>query len=137
MIPSTPSRSSAPAEGSGFLRAAALVGLVVLLGGLGLPLLGLVLADDRVPLCCSKGRCCCADEAAGRDDRPCLRRGCGCERPDVAVTGAPLRIEAVLAASRPLVAASPAGASWESVAERPLPRAEAPPVPPPRRSLST
>ncbi len=117
-------------------RAAAVLGLVVLLGGLGLPLLGLVLADDRVPLCCRRGRCCCADEAAARDELTCLRRGCGCERPGEAVAGAPLRIEAVLPASEPLVTIPPVEARWEAVAEQPLPRADAPPVPPPRRCLS-
>ena len=117
------------------LRAAAALGLVVLLGGLAVPLLGLVLADERVPLCCRSGRCCCADEAAGRDDRTCLRRGCGCERPGEAVAGEPLQIEAILLAPGSLVGAPPAEARWEAVAEQPLPRTDAPPVPPPRRSL--
>ncbi len=117
------------------LRAAAALGLAALLAGLAVPLLGLVLADARVPLCCSKGRCCCADEAARRDDRTCLRRGCGCEQPGEAIAGEPLRIEAVLPASGSLVGASPAVARWEAEAEQPLPRADAPPVPPPRRSL--
>ena len=116
-------------------RAAAALGLVVLLGGPGLPLLGLVLADERAPLCSRSGRCCCADEAAGRDDRPCLRRGCGCGSPDDAVAGAPLRIEAVLPAPAPLVTISPVEARREALTEPALPRADAPPVPPPRRSL--
>ena len=118
------------------LRAAAALGLVVLLGGLALPLLGLVLADERVPFCCRTGRCCCADETAGTDDRTCLRRGCGCEHPDATAAGAPLRIEAVLPASEPLVTVSLGEARWEAVAEQPLPWADSPPVPPPRRSLS-
>ena len=116
-------------------RAAAVLGLVVLFGGLALPLLGFVLADDRAPFCGRAGRCCCADEAAGRDDRTCLRRGCGCKPTGEAVPGAPLRIEAVLPASEPLVTVSPGEARWETACERPLPRADAPPVPPPRRPL--
>jgi hypothetical protein len=115
-------------------RAAAALGLVVLLGGLGLPLLGLVLADERVPSGCRAGRCCCADEAAGKDDRACLRRGCGCRPTGEAVPGAPLRIEALLPASEPLVTVSPGEARWEAVAGQSFPWADAPPVPPPRRS---
>jgi hypothetical protein len=114
-------------------RAAAVLGLVVLFGGLALPLLGFVLADDRAPFCGRTGRCCCADEAAGRDDRTCLRRGCGCKPTGEAVPGAPLRIEVVLPASEPIVTVSPGEARWETACERPLPRADAPPVPPPRR----
>ena len=45
--------------------AAAAFALTVLLGGLGLPLLGLALADEPAAFCCAKGRCCCADPAAG------------------------------------------------------------------------
>jgi len=116
-------------------RAAAALGLVVLLSGLALPLLGLVLADERVPFGCRTGRCCCADEAAGKDDRACLRRGCGCKPTGEAVPGAPLRIEALLPASEPLVTVRPREARWEGVAEPSFPWAEAPPVPPPRRSL--
>jgi len=115
--------------------ATAALGLGVLLGGFAVPLLGSVLADERAPFCSSKGRCCCADEAAGRDDRTCLRRGCGCGKPGDVVIAGPLRIEAVLPASAPLVTVSPGEANWEAAAERPLPRADAPPVPPPRRSL--
>lgn len=118
------------------LRAASALGLAVLLGGLFVPLVGLVLEDERTPTCCRKGHCCCADPAAGRDDRTCLRRGCGCERPDEVVAGAPLRIEAVLPASAPPPAATSADACWDAVVERPLPREDAPPAPPPRPSLS-
>lgn len=117
------------------LRAAAAFGLTALLGALALPLLGLVIADERTPVCCGKGRCCCADDAAGRDDRTCLRRGCGCERHGEAVTGAMLETEAILPASEALAAASPRYARWPIEPERPLPRSEAPPVPPPRRPL--
>ena len=117
------------------LRAAAAFGLSVLLGGLALPPLSLVLADERAPFCCSKGRCCCADEAAGRDDRTCLRRGCGCERPGEAVTGAPVRIQAVLPVTHLPAMIPPCGAGWVIADAQPLPRADAPSVPPPRRSL--
>ena len=119
------------------LRAAAALGLAVLLGGLTLPLLGLALAGEPASFCCSKGRCCCADETAGTDDRACLRRGCGCEHPDATAAGAPLRIEAVLpAAALPVTvtpsrgplgdrvrAAPPAGGrTARSPAETPPPR---------------
>jgi hypothetical protein len=116
-------------------RARAAFALVVLLGGLGLPLLGLVLADGPAPLCCGKGRCCCTGDTASQDDRPCLRRSCGCEHRDATPAGTPLQIEALLPASEPLVTVPPREARWEAVAEQPLPWAEAPPVPPPRRSL--
>ena len=116
------------------LRLAAALGLAVLLGGLAVPLIGIVLADEPASFCCSKGRCCCADVARSTDEGPCLRRGCGCGHTDELVTGAPLRIEAVLSASAPLTHASPAEARWAIVAERPVARAHEPPVPPPRRS---
>jgi hypothetical protein len=116
------------------LRLAAAFGLAVLIGGLTLPLVGLVLAHETAPFCCSKGRCCCADDAAARDDRTCLRRGCGCERPGDAVMAVPLQIEAVLPSCEPLGTALPAEARWEAAGRQPLPRADAPPVPPPRLS---
>jgi hypothetical protein len=130
-----PSSLSASDEKSRLLRAAAALGLVVFLGGLGLPLLGLVLDDERVPLCGRTGRCCCAEAAAGTDERTCLRRGCGCGPMGEAFAGAPLRIEAVLPAADTPVTVAPVEARWEAVAERPRPRAEAPPVPPPKRPL--
>ncbi len=117
------------------LRAAAAFGLAVLLGGLAVPLIGVVLADEPVRFCCSKGRCCCADVARSTDEAPCLRRGCGCGHSDELVAGAPLRIEAVLCASLPVTCASPAEARWGIVAERPVARAHEPPVPPPKSSL--
>ena len=135
MIPRKPARHSAPANRFRLLRPAAALGLVVLLGGLGLPFLGLVLADERVPFCGRTGRCCCADAAAGTDDRTCLRRGCGCGPTGEAVAGAPLRIEAVLPTAEPLMTVSPVEACWEAVAGQPRPRADAPPVPPPRHPL--
>ena len=117
------------------LRAAGALGLAVLVGGLTLPLLSLAVAGEPASFCCSRGRCCCADEAAGRDDRTCLRRGCGCKPTGEAVPGAPLRIEAVLPAAALPVIVTPSEARWETACERPLPRADAPPVPPPRRLL--
>jgi len=116
--------------------AAAVFALTVLLGGLGLPLLGLALADEPGPFCCAKGRCCCANATAGADERPCLRRGCGCERPDATVAGAPLAFEAVLPATSrlPRLAARSLGGSLAPAS--PLARPHAPPVPPPRRFLS-
>ena len=116
------------------LRAAAAFGLAVLLAGLTVPLLGL-LADEPAPFCGRNGRCCCADVARSTDEAPCLRRGCGCGHPDELVTGAPLRIEAVLSPSAPVAYASPAEGRWEIAAERPVARAHEPPVPPPKSSL--
>jgi hypothetical protein len=118
------------------LRAAtASLGLAVLLGGLGLPLLGLVLGDEPAPFCCAKGRCCCADAASGKDERPCLRRGCGCGHEDATPAGAPLQIEAVLPAPGHLVIAPPSDARWETRSVCAIPRVEDPPAPPPRRPL--
>ena len=115
--------------------AAALLGLAVLGGALVLPVLGLALADEPAAFCCAKGRCCCADPAAGADERPCLRRGCGCERPDATVAGAPLAFEAVLPATSRLVRPEPRPLGRRLAPGRPLARPHAPPVPPPKRSL--
>ena len=117
------------------LRAAAALGLAVLLAGLALPLMDLVLADEPVSFCCSKGRCCCADVARSTDEGPCLRRGCGCGHSDELVTGAPLRIEAVLSGSVSVAPVSPAKVRWASMGERLIARADEPTVPPPRRFL--
>lgn len=113
--------------------AAAVFALTVLLGGLGLPLLGLALADEPGPFCCTNGRCCCAETTAGADERLCLRRGCGCERPDAMVAGAPLAFEAVLPATSHLERPPPRLLAGAAVPESPLARLPAPPVPPPRR----
>jgi hypothetical protein len=116
--------------------AAAALGLAVLLGGVAVPLLGLVLAEEPADFCCSTGRCCCTGETT--DDgggRPCLRVRCGCGRPDAAVIAAPLRLEAVL----PAVAA-PSGAEARRLdghlaPASPLERREKPPLPPPKPPL--
>ena len=109
------------------------LGLAVLLGGLALPLLGLALDEGRPAFCRSKGRCCCADAAGGADERPCLRRGCGCERGDVVVAGAPLWLEAVLPATSHLGRSAPRSLEGTATPASPLARPHAPPVPPPRR----
>jgi hypothetical protein len=115
--------------------AVAFLGLTVLGGGLVLPVLGLVLADEPAAFCCAKGRCCCADPAAGADERPCLRRGCGCDERDAVVAGAPPWFEAVLpAASRP-ARPEPRPLERSLAPESPLARTHAPPVPPPKRLL--
>jgi hypothetical protein len=113
----------------------AVFALALLLGPLGLPLLGLVTADEQAPFCCRGGRCCCADDAADSGDGPCLRRGCGCERPDATVAGEPLRIGAVLPASSLATVPASHRLSRAGGGERPLARPHAPPVPPPRRPL--
>jgi len=120
--------------GSRVFRAAAVFGLAVLLGGLALPLTGLVLEDDSASFCCTKGRCCCPADPV-TDDRTCLSRGCGCEHGDEAVNGVPLQIEAVLPAGEPVATATPAEARWAAADELPIARADQPSVPPPRRSL--
>ena len=114
--------------------AVASLGLVVLVGGLGLPLLGFVLADEPVPFCCTKGRCCCAD-ATGAGERPCLRRGCGCSRPDAVVAGAPLRVEAVLPALTSLAPGEARRFDRCVTTPSPLDRSHEPPLPPPKRRL--
>lgn len=116
-------------------RSTAALGLGVLLGGLALPLLGLLPADGPVPPCC-RGRCCCTGEAAGDGDgRPCLRQRCGCGQGEAAVVAAPLQVEAVLPAAGALVPASPSAARGTAGTGRALERTKAPPVPPPRRLL--
>ena len=116
-------------------RSMAVFGLSVLFGGLTLPLLGLFPVDGPVPFCC-RGRCCCTGEASDDGDgRPCLRQRCGCGQPGAVVIAAPLRVEAILPVTGPLVTAPPSEARWVTAGERPFPRADAPPVPPPRRLL--
>ena len=53
------------------LAAKAVAGLAVLLGGLALPFLGMVLADEPAPFCC-RGRCCCTGETTDARGRPAL-----------------------------------------------------------------
>jgi hypothetical protein len=115
--------------------AAAVLALAVLLGGLGLPLLGLALADEPARFCCAKGRCCCADPAAGADERPCLRRGCGCGQRDAVVTGASPWFEAVLPAASRLARPEPRTLDGLAVPASTLARPHVPPVPPPKRLL--
>jgi hypothetical protein len=115
--------------------AAAWLGIAVLGGGLVLPALGLVLAVEPAAFCCAKGRCCCADPAAGADERPCLRRGCGCETRDAVVAGAPPWLEAVLPAASRLARPEPRPLERGPAPRSPRARPHAPPVPPPRRSL--
>ena len=115
--------------------AAAVFALTVLLGGLGLPLLGLALADEPARFCCAKGRCCCAEPSAGADERPCLRRGCGCEQRDAVVTGAPTWFEAVLPATSRPARPEPLALERSLAPGSPLARPHAPLVPPPKRSL--
>jgi hypothetical protein len=117
------------------IRAASALGLAVLLAGLVLPLMGLVLADEPAS-CCVKGRCCCGDVARSTDEAPCLRRGCGCGHSDELAAASRLRFEAVLSASAPVRAISPAEVRWPPMSERPIARADDPPVPPPRRFLA-
>ncbi len=117
------------------LRVASLIGLSVLLGGLVLPVASLVLARGSAPVCCSKGRCCCADDSVARDERTCLRRGCGCEHGGQAVTGEPLGVEAVLSSPVPVAAPPRAEVRWALPDQRPIARAQTPAPPPPKRSL--
>ena len=113
----------------------AVAGLAILLGSLGLPLLGLVLADEPAPLCC-RGRCCCTgkttDDAQGR---PCLRVRCGCGQPDPIVIAAPLRLEAVLPAVVTPRRAEARRLDRCAAPKGPLDRPRAPPIPPPKRPL--
>jgi|OpeIllAssembly_1097287.scaffolds.fasta_scaffold536526_1 hypothetical protein len=116
-------------------RARAAFALVVLLGALGLPLLGLVLAGEHEAFSCGKGRCCCSGEAAGQGDRSCLRRSCGCGHEDATPAGEPLRIEAVLPEVGLPAVPEPDRGPRAGAGESPLARPHAPPVPPPRRSF--
>ena len=113
-------------------------GLAVLLGGLAVSFVSLVVAEAPSDFCCGRGRCCCARTAApGADERSCLRRACGCQRPDAIIAGAPVTIEAVL--PTPVAVADP---GWRRLAgaapsDRPLDRPHVPPLPPPRRPISS
>ena len=114
-------------------RTTAGLALAALLGGPALPLLDAALSAESAPFCGSKGRCCCARDTAQADERPCLRRGCGCGLPDASVAG-PLRLEAVLPTGLPaqLEPRTPGAAKVLAIV---LIRPHAPPVPPPRRAL--
>jgi hypothetical protein len=116
--------------------AAAAFALAVLLGGLGLPLVGLLLADEPAPFCCGKGRCCCAGDASPADDRACLRRGCGCEQKDATVAGVPLSFEAVLAAASRLPRLALRSLEGPPASGGLRTRPHSPPVPPPKRPLT-
>ena len=114
------------------LRAvAAVFALTVLLGGLGLPLLGLVLPDEPAPFCCGKGRCCCTGDASPADGRACLRRSCGCEQTDATVAGAPLSFEAVLPAVSRLPRLALRSLEGPPASGGLRTRPHSPPVPPP------
>jgi hypothetical protein len=119
-----------------FRTAAAAFSLAVIGGGLGLPLLGLVLADEPAAFCCGRGRCCCAGETSPADDRTCLRRGCGCEQRDATVAGATLSFEAVLPAASRLPLLALRSLVGPVASDGPRTRPHSPPVPPPRRPLS-
>jgi hypothetical protein len=104
---------------------------LALVAALGLPLIDAVLAEEPAPFC-GKDRCCCAPGSAAGDERPCLRRSCGCERPDATAPQAPLRLEAVLPAtarSSPLPRGDDPGVDAEG---DPLRRPHPPLFPPPR-----
>jgi hypothetical protein len=111
--------------------AVAALALLALAGGLALPLVGLA-GEQNAAWCCAKGRCCCASPDAGRDERPCLRRGCGCEEGPAAVAGAPLLIEAVLPGPVRLASPDPRAGGGPAASVRPLARPNPPPVPPPK-----
>lgn len=115
-------------------RATAGLALTALLGGAALPLLDAALSAESAPFCGSKGRCCCGRDTAQADERPCLRRGCGCGLPDASVAVGPLRLEAVLPTGLPthLEPRTPGAATVLAIV---LSRPHAPPVPPPRRAL--
>lgn len=114
--------------------AVAALALLALAGGLVLPLVALA-GEERTAWCCTKGRCCCADPDRVPDERPCLRRGCGCEEGPPAVAGAPLLHEAVLPAASRLGAPDVRATRGAAAAGRRLARPHAPPVPPPRPAL--
>jgi hypothetical protein len=111
------------------------LGLVVILGGLGLPLLGLVLADESASFCCGKGRCCCAGDTSPADGRACLRRGCSCEEKGATVAGAPLSFEAVLPAPSHLPCLALLSFAGLPASDHLRTRPHSPPVPPPKRPL--
>ncbi len=116
-------------------RAAAVFGLSALLVGLVLPVASLVLVGDSAPRCCTKGRCCCANDSVAGDQRTCLRRGCGCDHAGEPVSGEPLGVDAVLPAPGRIAVAPPAELRWAPPDERPIARSRQPVLPPPRRSL--
>jgi hypothetical protein len=118
---------------SRLLRRTAVAGLAlaVLLGGLGAPLAGLLHADEEGAFCGTNGRCCCAG-AQGASDRPCLRRACGCDRPEPATVHAPMCVEAVLPLVARLFPAEGARVRPAAPAPRPFDRPDEPVVPPPR-----
>jgi hypothetical protein len=97
-------------------------------------MLAAVTGPEAAPFCGSEGRCCCARDTAAADERPCLRRGCGCEPEDASVAPGSLKLEAVLPTGvpAPLGPRAPGAVTALAIV---LSRPHAPPVPPPRRAL--
>lgn len=111
--------------------------LGVLLGGAWLPLLEAALAQEGAAFCGRGGRCCCMQGRERADDRPCLRRGCGCDQPESAtVSVGPFRLDAVLPATGVPARAEAAEHGNAPPTTRLLSRPHAPPTPPPRPSAS-
>ena len=127
-------RSAFRRSRSRLVRVAAQFGLSALLGGVLLPAVSLVVARDSASVCC-RGRCCCTGDSAARDDRTCLRRGCGCDHGSHALAAEPLGVEALLPCPPPVPAPPPLEARWAPTIEQPIARAQEPVVPPPRQPL--
>jgi len=116
-------------------QALAALCLGLLLTDAGLPLATLAVAADSSAYCCAAGRCCCKRGEGEDDERGCIRRACGCGRPD-AVTFAPLlRVDALLPAADPLEAPEPVRDRAIATDCRLLTRPDEPPVPPPKPAL--
>jgi hypothetical protein len=117
-------------------RAAAGLALAALSGGLGSPLLEAALAPELAAFCGRDGRCCCAGPGRDTGEAPCLSRACGCGRPDGDVPSVLHRTEAVLPTPTGPAPPAPRRHAPAEPPSRVLGRPHAPPVPPPKPTLS-
>ncbi|MGE0455710.1 MAG: hypothetical protein AB7O37_18500 [Vicinamibacteria bacterium] len=116
-------------------RALAALCLGLVLADAALPLVGIAVAKDSGAYCCAAGRCCCKQGEGEDDENGCLRRACGCGRPDGGTLPSLLRGEALLPAAGRLGGPEPARGAPARAESRLLARPQEPSVPPPKPPL--
>ena len=116
-------------------QALAALCLGLLLADAAGPLAALAFSGDPAEFCCAAGRCCCKQGEGEDDEKGCLRRACGCGRPDAGTLPSLLRVEALLPAAERLAEPEPAHGTPTRADSRLLARPHPPPVPPPKPPL--
>jgi hypothetical protein len=117
------------------IRVLAALCLGLLLADAGVPLAALAIAGDPGEFCCAAGRCCCKQGEGEGDENGCLRRACGCGRPEGGTLPSLLRVEALLPAAERLAGPEPARGTPTGADSGLLARPHEPPVPPPKAPL--